>query len=117
MTRTVRTGAGILSWLAFFTIFFLRLDYDNIFDPAIGALALLFAGGVAALLWLAAYILGDILVKGVVEDIDEEKIDVLEDGLLQRVREAKLRARMDPENPEVVTIVPGHPGKVQPETK
>lgn len=100
MVHWIKKSAFIAGTLAFFIIFTLSIDIGDPFNARIALFAFIKAIAAASLIWLCAYVLADIVLKGVIEDIDSEKIDVLEDGLLQHVREEKEKNRLDPAAPD-----------------
>ncbi|MBD3315538.1 MAG: hypothetical protein GF344_07100 [Chitinivibrionales bacterium] len=89
MVYWIKRLANILAVSAFFVIFFAGINPVNPFDM-LAALAVMLRGVLgASLFWFGGFVIGDIILKGVVEDIPDETIDVLEGGMLQRVRESK----------------------------
>ncbi|MBD3345482.1 MAG: hypothetical protein GF401_10510 [Chitinivibrionales bacterium] len=86
ISKTVSAGS-------FFIIFFLSLDFYDPLNTGTVAWAFFKGGGAAVLVWLCSFLLADIILKNLLEDIDDQKNDVLDDGLLQRVREEKERSK------------------------
>jgi cytochrome b subunit of formate dehydrogenase len=89
MVYWIRRLAHILAVTAFFVVFFAGIDPVEPFHAVRASMAFVRAALAASLFWFGGFVIGDIVVKGVVEDIPEEAIDELEGGMLQRVREAK----------------------------
>lgn len=88
MIYWIRKAAMLLGYTVFFGVLFLSLaSSDNPFD--FGSLIMciikaLIGGG---LFWFTGYILGDIIFKGVLTDLEVEKSCMLEGGLIQRINE------------------------------
>lgn len=88
MIYWIRKAAMLLGYTVFFGVLFLSLaSSDNPFD--FGSLIMciikaLIGGG---LFWFTGYILGDIIFKGVLTDLEVEKNNLLEGGLIQRINE------------------------------
>jgi hypothetical protein len=55
--------------------------------------------GGAALLWIVGIVIADILVKGIITDIDIDRKNLVEGGLLQQVH--AIRAKNLPGGPEM----------------
>jgi len=89
MAYWIKKFARIVGIISFFTIFFATLDMSNPLN--IYTMTLAFIKGIAAavLFWFAGFVIGDIVFKGVVEDVPKEEIDELEGGILQRVRQTR----------------------------
>jgi hypothetical protein len=87
MRTWIKRFARILSVAAFFGVFLVGINPD---DPLNTTNALWAAAkGFAAfsIFWLAGYILGDIIFKGVIETLNKEEIPAFEGGLVQRLRD------------------------------
>ncbi len=91
MIHWIRRSARLTAGLVFFAAFLCGLDYARPFESALLIRAFVKAFGCAATAWFAVFVVADIVYKGVVEDIDAASVDVMEDGILQRVREQRLR--------------------------
>jgi len=94
MGNAVKSFSAFLACLAFLFIFFSGYDFVGPFTveniaPIIFRSAL---GGI--LFWLSGMIIGDIVLRGIVEDIDNEKLDPLEGGFEQRIAEEKGKKRV-----------------------
>jgi hypothetical protein len=63
------------------------LDPADPFNPVSILTSFLKGTGAAVFFWFIGYVFGDILFKGIVEEINIAEIDELEGGLLQRVRD------------------------------
>ena len=94
MTKAIRTFSVFLSYGAFILIFLSGYDFtgtitiENI-TPII--LKSLFG---AVLFWFLGIIIGDIIVRGIIEDIDASKLDPLEGGFEQLISEEKNKAKV-----------------------
>lgn len=87
----IRRCARIVAFLVFFLVFFMGIDPANPFDAGTASMAFLRALLGGALFWFAGFVIGDIVLKGVVEDIEHDKLEELEGGIVQRIRETKER--------------------------
>ena len=91
----IRRFARIAGCFAFFAVFFAGIDPGDPLNVDIAFMALAKGFAAAALFWIAGYIAGDIVFKGVVEAVDPVLDDPLEGGMVQWLREEK--ERMSPE--------------------
>jgi hypothetical protein len=91
MGLVIKKIASICQWGSFFIIFLMGIDFVDIFNPfnALGAFAKGTCG--AILFWFAGYIIGDIVVKGIVHEIPEDDPEYIDGGLLQRFQDAKTK--------------------------
>jgi len=89
MIYWIKKLARMLGWSTFFLIFLTNLNPDNLLDHAIvmGAIFKGIAG--ACLFWFVGYIIGDVVFKGVIEDIKSDNIDLIDGGILQRIGESQ----------------------------
>jgi hypothetical protein len=101
MKTWIKRTARILSIAVFFAVMLSGINPENPFDVQIGLWALLKGVLAGAIFWLAGYILGDIIFKGVVETVAENEIPVHEGGLVQRIREEK-----EKEDPDANALKP-----------
>lgn len=92
----IRRIAFLLGTVTFFVLFFVGLDTDDPF--AVASVLMAFSRAVlgGAIFWFAGIIIADIVLKGIVEDIEEEHIPQYEGGLLQRVGDAHKGMRPQP---------------------
>lgn len=93
MIHWIRKAAILMSCTVFFGVLFFGLatsadsfDLSSLFICIIKALV---SGG---LFWFAGFILGDIVFKGVLTDIDLDRTNLLEGGLVQRINEKQADA-------------------------
>ena len=94
MTKAVNTFSVFLSYGAFILIFLAGYDFAGTFTlESITPLILKALFG-AVLFWFSGMIIGDIVIRGIVEDIDAEKLDPLEGGFEQRIAEEKKKKRV-----------------------
>jgi hypothetical protein len=89
MVQWIKRFAGILGWMSFFIVLFAGIDPADPFDMSIALPALARAIISATLFWFAGFIIGDIMFKGVVEDVVEREMDDIEGGVLQRIHDIK----------------------------
>jgi hypothetical protein len=89
MIHWIRKSAWYGAGTAFFILVLLGLDPADPLDTAAVSFALIKALAGAAAVWFTAFIVADMLLKGVVEDIDPNVIDRSDEGLLRRVREER----------------------------
>lgn len=89
MKYWIKRFAAIISWGTFLIIFLCGIDPEDPFNEQAIFMALVKAFIGASLCWFAAFITGDILLKGVVEDIPQEGIDRLDGGIIQRIYDSK----------------------------
>jgi hypothetical protein len=85
MVFWIKRFAVMIGVAAFFSVFFFSIAGRDPFELSnfIPALIKAFCG--ASLFWFAGFILGDILFKGVLSDIDYNKENLLEGGLVQQI--------------------------------
>ncbi len=101
MVLWIRSFARLAGLGTFFFLLAVGIDIHNPFDPSAAYTALIkgMAGGL--LIWFVCFIIGDIIFKGVVEDVEEQPGDDLEGGLLQHVQNARratfIRSSDEPE--------------------
>jgi len=94
----IRKGARLAGMLVFFIVLFLGIDYADPFEAMRGTLALIKALSAGILVWLVFFIIGDIIFKGLIEDIEPQQTDMLDEGLLQHIHQERNRAKAGPEN-------------------
>ena len=94
MIYWIRRIARLVALGGFLIIFFSGINVENIFDASTALIALLKAlcGGI--LLWFCGFVISDILLKGAVEDIPQDTLEVLDGGLIQRLHESKNQKRV-----------------------
>jgi hypothetical protein len=95
LRQWIKTSAWILAGCAFFAVLLVSIDPSDPFNLDVTVPALLKALASALLFWLLGYIVGDVVLKGLVESVTVEEIPAYEGGLIQQVRDEKLRS--DPE--------------------
>lgn len=96
----IKKSAFLLGATVFFIIFLTSLIGLDPFNPQHLIPAILKAVLGGALFWFTGFILGDIVFKGVLTDIDEtDKNNLLEGGLVQRIHMEK--ERQIPGGPEM----------------
>lgn len=88
MIYWIRKAAMLLGYTVFFGVLFLSLASSaNPFDFGTLIMCIIKALIGGGLFWFAGYILGDIMFKGVLTDIEMDKASMLEGGLIQRINE------------------------------
>ncbi len=87
MVFWIKRFAGILGWMSFFIALLTGIDFANPFAMTSAIPALLRGIGGALFFWFAGFIIGDIMFKGIVEDVAGQEDDELEGGILQRISE------------------------------
>jgi hypothetical protein len=89
MILLLKKTAFTLGVLSFFLIFIIGVDPENLFD--LPTLMRAFVKGCCglALFWFCGIVMGDIVFKGIVNEMQEEKFENLEGGFLQRFIEVK----------------------------
>ena len=94
MIYWIKKISRIVALLAFFIIFFCGINFDDPFNvnTALSAFIKAFCG--AILLWITAFVICDIILKGAVEDIPQEDIEVLDGGIIQRIHDTKSEERV-----------------------
>ena len=91
MVFWIKRFATILGLLTFFVVLITNVNYSDPLnvETLLPALIKAFVG--ATLFWLAGIIVGDILIKNVITDIDTVKDDLIDGGILQRVYDQKVK--------------------------
>ena len=94
MVYWIKKISRIVALLTFFIIFFVGINFDDPFNVtnAVTAFAKGFVG--AFLLWITAFVICDIILKGAVEDIPPKEIEVLDGGIIQRIHETQNEDRV-----------------------
>ncbi|HEX3019055.1 MAG TPA: hypothetical protein VHP36_02085 [Chitinispirillaceae bacterium] len=86
MIYWIKKTAMLLGYTAFFGIlFFCLFSSENQFDFNTIILCLIKALLGGGLFWFLGFILGDIIFKGVLTDVEIEKSNLIEGGLIQRI--------------------------------
>jgi hypothetical protein len=88
----IKKFARIVGIVCFFIVFFTTLDYSRPFELDVLLWSLGEGLAAAAMFWFVGFIIGDMMFKGIVEDVRTEDVDELEGGLMQRVRETRQQA-------------------------
>lgn len=94
MKEAVKQVARLVAILVFITILMIgyRFDLPLTMELLVPLLIKSFIG--ASLFWIGGLIVGDIIIKGIVEDIDTENLEPLQGGFEQRIHEAKRNQRV-----------------------
>jgi cytochrome bd-type quinol oxidase subunit 1 len=94
MTKAIHVFSVFLAYGAFILIFLAGYDFTGTFTiESITPIILKSLFG-AVLFWFLGIIIGDIIVRGIVEDIDESKLDSLEGGFEQLIAEEKSKEKV-----------------------
>ncbi len=94
MKEAVKQVAVLVAILVFITILLVGYRFDLPLTMELLVPLLIKSCIGAALFWIGGLIIGDIIVKGIVEDIDTEKLEPLHGGFEQRIHEAKRKQRV-----------------------
>ena len=96
MVYWIRKCARFLSLFTLIILFAVGIDPGDPFNVHEIVASLLRAIAAASVVWLIGFIIGDMLFKGIIEDIDYRSIDIYEGGLLQRIHD--VREEYNPES-------------------
>ena len=94
MVYWIKRISRIVALLAFFAVFLCGIDLHDPFNAANAGIAFAKAFLGAFLLWMTAFVICDIVLKGAVEDIPAHEIEVLEGGIMQRIHTTKSEKRV-----------------------
>lgn len=95
MTKAVHCFSIFSAYAAFILIFLAGYDFTGAFTfESITPVILKSLFG-AVLFWFSGIIIGDILIRGIVDDIDASNLDPLEGGFEQRIAEEKEKVHVD----------------------
>ncbi|MBD3420604.1 MAG: hypothetical protein GF398_10855 [Chitinivibrionales bacterium] len=89
MKYWIKRAALLGSGLVFFLVLLAGIDYANLFDETILIPVLLKAVISGCLTWIVCYIIGDIVFKGLLEEVSRRRPCDVDEGLLQRVKDEK----------------------------
>ncbi len=94
MKDAVKQVSKLLSFLVFVTIFIVGYRFDQPFSMDI-MWPVIFKGVIgAALFGIGGLVIGDIIIKGVIEDIDSAELEPLLGGFEQRIHDVKKKQRV-----------------------
>lgn len=94
MKEAIKQISRLISFLVFLTIFIVGYRFDLPFSLEMVLPVLLKAFAGAVIFAIGGLVVGDIIVKGIVEDIDAERLEPLEGGFEQRIHELKQKQRV-----------------------
>ncbi len=94
MKEAVKQVAKLLAFMVFLTIFLVGYPFGQAFSIELLIPVLIKASVGAVLFGIGGIIIGDIIIKGVVEDIDSDKLEPLEGGFEQQIHTAKRQQRV-----------------------
>ena len=89
MIYWIKKISRIVAFITFFIIFFCGIDPNDPFNIYNATSAFIKAFFGAVLLWLTAFVICDIILKGAVEDVPKEDVEVLDGGIIQRLHETQ----------------------------
>lgn len=94
MKEAVNQVAMLVATLVFITILLVgyRFDLPLTMELLVPLMIKSLIG--AGLFWIGGLIIGDIIVKGIVEDIDPDNLEPLQGGFEQRIHDAKRKQRV-----------------------
>lgn len=92
--KAVHKGASLIGLGIFVLVCITSMDFSTELTLEIFRVVIIKAFIVAVICWLMVYIVGDIIVKGVFEDLNKEDLNPLEGGLEQRLHEDKKEKRV-----------------------
>ncbi len=79
--------AGMLGMVVFLIVLLASFDFSSPFSIEEIVPYLVRAAISAAIFWIAAMVVGDVVLKGVINDVDLAELNPLEGGLEQRLHE------------------------------
>lgn len=85
MIYWIKKIAGILALAVFFTILFADLSVSGSLEFFHLIVSVIKAVIAASLFWFAGFIAGDIILKGLITDIEHDEMNLLEGGMIQRL--------------------------------
>lgn len=94
MRKILTTISRFLGFLVFFILFFSGYDFGAPFDLVIHYPLILRSAAGAILFWFATLIVGDIILKGIIADIEKDKLEPLMGGFEQRLHDEKQKERV-----------------------
>jgi hypothetical protein len=89
MKQAIQQISKLIALLVFVTIFIIGYRFDQPFSIEMVLPVVIKAFVGAVIFGFGGIIIGDIVVKGVIEDIDNESLDPLEGGFEQRIYDLK----------------------------
>lgn len=92
--KAVRRGAFLTGLGIFVLVVVTSLDFMSEITLEVLRVVVIKALIVAAISWMMIHIVGDIIIKGVFEDLNKEDLNPLEGGLEQRLHEDKKEKRV-----------------------
>ena len=91
MVFWIKRGAMVLSCIAFFVVLVAGINSNDPFNTY-GLIIASLRGLLAAFVfWLLGFVVGDIILKGVLEDLHVDRIDPLEGGVVQHFHDQKVK--------------------------
>ncbi|MGM0443710.1 MAG: hypothetical protein ACQEQV_05935 [Fibrobacterota bacterium] len=87
--KGIQAACRLPAVLVFVVVFLINMDFTADLSSDMMVTAAVKAVFSGLLFWLFALVIADILVKGVIQDIDDSRIDPLEGGIEQRIYERK----------------------------
>jgi hypothetical protein len=96
MTYWIKRIARLAGILTFFTVFVAGIDPSDPLNAHTALVAAAKGCAGAFLFWLLAFVIADIVVKGLVTDVRTEENDEAQGGLMQRLRDIQSSALSAP---------------------
>ena len=85
MYQILKKMSAFMGYIVFFILFFSGYNFGTPFEAMLLYPLILKSLFGAVVFWFASLIVGDIIVKGVVADIEKEKLEPLEGGFEQHI--------------------------------
>ncbi|MGM0461831.1 MAG: hypothetical protein ACQEQ4_05360 [Fibrobacterota bacterium] len=80
---------SLFALLVSITVWVIFVDFNRLDDTAMLAGSLIRAVLTGIVFWIVAFIVSDIIIKGVVEDINDDDLDPFEGGMEQHIYNQK----------------------------
>ncbi len=87
MKYWIKKISKLISMAVFFLVLFNGIPLDDPFNLNLIYPTLIKAFIGATIFWVAGFIISDIVLKGIVEDIPNEELDLLDGGIIQRMKQ------------------------------
>jgi hypothetical protein len=94
MIYWIRKIARLVAAGGFFIIFFCGIDTADPFNSTALTVSFLKAFCGAVIVWFTGFVISDIILKGAVEDLSLDNLEVLDGGLVQRVHQTKKKPQV-----------------------
>ncbi|KMQ50603.1 hypothetical protein CHISP_2454 [Chitinispirillum alkaliphilum] len=91
MVVWIKRISTILAGSAFFITLLISIDFSNLLDTSVMFSALIKSFFAASLFWFCGFVIADVLLKGVIDDIPNDPMNLLEGGLLQHIHNQQVQ--------------------------